>query len=54
MIRQGELVDMSKDEFRIIAIAIGYHFWNPNSDKEAYCCGYDCAMEVLRKIKDAT
>jgi len=51
---QGGAGDMSKEEFRIIAIAIGYHFWKCKSDQESYERGYDCAMDVLRKLKDAT
>ena len=44
---------MSKEEFKTIAIAIGYHFWKCKSDQEAYEHGYDCAMDVLRRLNDA-
>lgn len=35
---------------RVIAIAIGYHFWKSCSDEEAYRNGIDAAREVVKAI----
>ena len=43
---------MSNNEIEIIAKAIGYHFWKPESDDEAISCGMDCAREVLNMLDD--
>ena len=44
---------MTKEQFNIIAITIGHHFWRCKDDKEAYNSGYGCAREILRELKDA-
>lgn len=39
--------------FREVAIAIGYHFWQVDTDEKAYECGKDAARDVMRRLEKA-
>ena len=43
---------LTDEQIEIIAKAIGYHFWFPESDKRAIWWGMDCTKEIVKALEN--